>query len=198
MNTDISSAIYGSYCTHPCMQTRLRWAANIQTGEWGRKVISVTLNVTWLLVPDELVRIFQNLLICWDLHTQPSLDFQKGRKYSDSSLDGSALLIPVIRQWPLLVFVCIYNKKPNTHPHAQTNTYLLLTILSFPNAPKQMKWHNHGSQYPFIHTGPFDYGCCRLTGCFLTHYECRGLTVFALSTRLMCLSSYSTCGNFLR
>ncbi len=58
----------------------------------------MTLNVEWLLVPDELVWVFQKLLIYWDFHTQPSLGFTendlKKRKYpvSGSCVDKNALL----------------------------------------------------------------------------------------------------------
>ncbi len=40
----------------------------------------------WLLVPDELVWVFQQLLIYWDFHTQPSLGFtENGQKQKISS-----------------------------------------------------------------------------------------------------------------
>ncbi len=40
----------------------------------------------WLLVPDELVWVFQKLLIYWDFHTQPSLGFtENGQKQKISS-----------------------------------------------------------------------------------------------------------------
>jgi len=48
----------------------------------GKKVDlqEVTLNMAWLLVSDGLV--FQNLLICWDVHEQVSLEnVLKKRKY---------------------------------------------------------------------------------------------------------------------
>ncbi len=59
----------------------------------------MTLNVEWLLI-------FQNLLIYWDFHTQPSLGFAengpKKRKYpvSGSCVDENALLISEVRgEW---------------------------------------------------------------------------------------------------
>ncbi len=56
-------------------------------------------DVERLLVPDALVWVFQKLLIYWDLHTQPSLEFtengSKKRKYqvSGSCVDENALLM---------------------------------------------------------------------------------------------------------
>ncbi len=60
----------------------------------------------WLLVSDELVWVFQKLLIYWDLHTQPSLGFTendpKKRKYpvSGSCVDENASLMSEVRgEW---------------------------------------------------------------------------------------------------
>ncbi len=67
-----------------------------QNGE--ERGFKVALNVEWLLVPDELIWVFQKLLIYWDFHTQPSLGFTengpKKRKYpvSGSFVDENALL----------------------------------------------------------------------------------------------------------
>lgn len=45
------------------------------------RLFCVTLIGGWLLVPNGLVRVFQKLQICWDLHTQQSLEFtQNGVK----------------------------------------------------------------------------------------------------------------------
>ncbi len=57
------------------------WSSN-RASEWGRKGILVTLNVEWLLVPDELVWVFQKLLIYWDFHAQPSLGFTENIQWA--------------------------------------------------------------------------------------------------------------------
>ncbi len=66
----------------------------------------MTLNVEWFLVPDRLVRVFQKLLIYWDIHAQPSLVFTengpKKRKYpvSGNCVDENALLMSGVRgEW---------------------------------------------------------------------------------------------------
>ncbi len=57
------------------------------------------LNVEWLLVSDELVWVFQKLLIYWDFQAQPSLGFTendpKNRKYPVSG--SCALLMSEVR-----------------------------------------------------------------------------------------------------
>ncbi len=60
----------------------------------------------WLLVPDGPVWVFQKLLIYWDFHTQPSLEFTengpKKRKYpvSGSCVNENALLMSEVRgEW---------------------------------------------------------------------------------------------------
>jgi len=60
----------------------------------------------WLLVPDGLVWVFKKLLIYWDFHVQPSLEFIENgptkRKYSvsGSCVDENALLMSEIRgEW---------------------------------------------------------------------------------------------------
>ncbi len=78
------------------------WSSN-RASEWGRKGILVTLNVEWLLVPDGLVWVFQKLLIYWDFHEQPSLEFTengpKTRKYpvSGRCVDKNAWLMSEVR-----------------------------------------------------------------------------------------------------
>ncbi len=59
----------------------------------------MTLNVEWLLVPDELIWVFQKLMIYWDFQTPPSLGFTeygpKKIKYpvSGSFVDKNAYLM---------------------------------------------------------------------------------------------------------
>lgn len=40
-------------------------------------MIPVTLSVAWLLLPDQMVWVFQNLLLSWDFHKQQSLGFRQ-------------------------------------------------------------------------------------------------------------------------
>ncbi len=64
----------------------------------------MTLNVEWLLVPDELVWVFHKLQIYWDFQAQPSLGFTengpKKRKdpVSASCVDENALLMSEVRR----------------------------------------------------------------------------------------------------
>ncbi len=64
------------------------------------------LYLEWLLVPDGLVWVFQKLLIYWDCHAKPSLEFTenspKERKYpvSSSCVNENALLMLEVRgEW---------------------------------------------------------------------------------------------------
>ncbi len=66
------------------------------------------IKVEWLLVPDRLVWVFQKLLIYWDFHTQPSLEFTENgpkKKYpvSGSCVDGNGLLMSEVRRTDRLV-----------------------------------------------------------------------------------------------
>lgn len=73
------------------------WSSDYAS-ERGRRVTLMTLKVTWWLVTDELVWVFQKL-ISWNFPTQPSLEFTetglKKRKYPmrSSSLGQNALLM---------------------------------------------------------------------------------------------------------
>ncbi len=70
---------------HMAATQRSRQSA--EASEWRRKVIQVTLNVAWLLMPNSMVWEFQRLLIYQDFHSWPSLGFtEKGTegKYSVS------------------------------------------------------------------------------------------------------------------
>lgn len=45
-----------------------------------KNVISITLTVAWLVVPDGLVLVFQNILISRDFYTQQFVEFSVVRK----------------------------------------------------------------------------------------------------------------------
>ncbi len=64
----------------------------------------MTLNVEWLLAPDELVWVFQKLVICWDFHAQPSLGFdrecsEKEKIYNEWQFCGQKCLADVRGKW---------------------------------------------------------------------------------------------------
>lgn len=67
--------------------------------ERGRRMTLMTLKVTWWLVTDELVWVFQKL-ISWNFPTQPSLEFretglEKNKISNEKQFSGSKWLIHV-------------------------------------------------------------------------------------------------------
>lgn len=56
------------------------------------------LNVTWLLVPDRLVRLFQKLLICWDFFRHLSLKFTRNGLKREHTQRAAIVWIKTSRQ----------------------------------------------------------------------------------------------------
>ncbi len=85
------------------------------------------LNVEWLLVPDGLAWVFQKLLIYWDFHKQPSLEFTENgllKISRERQLCGRKCLVDVRGQRRIMVLrflrlLCIYSfHNINSHKHS--------------------------------------------------------------------------------